>query len=100
MKNFLGALALVIAIPAVGQTAPAADPHAGHAQPARSTQAAPAVDPHAGHAGIDHAQMMKKCTDPSASTEVKAHCAAMMKMHGPQVPASPKPKTEHEGHAH
>ena len=34
MKIILSALALVIAAPAIGQTAPAVDPHAGHhAQP-------------------------------------------------------------------
>lgn len=32
MKMLIGAFALVIAAPAVAQPAPAADPHAGHAQ--------------------------------------------------------------------
>ena len=32
MKTFIGALALIIAAPGVAQTAPATDPHAGHAQ--------------------------------------------------------------------
>ena len=40
MKTFIGAIALIIAAPVVAQTAPAADPHAGHAQ----------------HQGMDHSQ--------------------------------------------
>jgi hypothetical protein len=32
MKIILGALALAIAVPSAAQTAPATDPHAGHAQ--------------------------------------------------------------------
>ncbi len=32
MKTFIGAIALIIAAPVAAQTAPAADPHAGHAQ--------------------------------------------------------------------
>jgi len=32
MKTLIGAIALMIAVPAVAQTAPATDPHAGHAE--------------------------------------------------------------------
>ena len=32
MKTFMGAIALLLAAPVAAQTAPAADPHAGHAQ--------------------------------------------------------------------
>ena len=32
MKTLIGAIALAIAAPVAAQTAPAADPHAGHAQ--------------------------------------------------------------------
>ena len=32
MKTLIGAIALIIAVPAVAQTAPATDPHAGHAE--------------------------------------------------------------------
>ena len=32
MKTLFSALALTLAVPAIAQTAPAADPHAGHAQ--------------------------------------------------------------------
>jgi len=36
MKMLIGAIALAIAIPAVAQTAPATDPHAGHAEPGKA----------------------------------------------------------------
>ena len=32
MKMLIGAIALALAVPATAQTAPATDPHAGHAQ--------------------------------------------------------------------
>ena len=32
MKMLIGAVALALAVPAVAQTAPATDPHAGHAE--------------------------------------------------------------------
>ena len=32
MKTLIGAIALAIAVPAVAQTAPATDPHAGHSE--------------------------------------------------------------------
>ena len=32
MKTLIGAIALTLAVPAFAQTAPATDPHAGHAQ--------------------------------------------------------------------
>ena len=35
MKMILGAFALFLAVPAVAQTAPATDPHAGHQMPAQ-----------------------------------------------------------------
>ena len=34
MKMFLGAIALLVAVPAYAQTAPVADPHSGHNMPA------------------------------------------------------------------
>ena len=36
MKTLIGAIALLIAVPAVAQTAPATDPHAGHAEPGKA----------------------------------------------------------------
>lgn len=36
MKMLIGAIALAIAVPAVAQTAPATDPHAGHAEPGKA----------------------------------------------------------------
>jgi len=45
----IGLIAAFAAGSASAQTAPAADPHAGHAMPAQVPQTAPAADPHAGH---------------------------------------------------
>ena len=36
MKMLIGAVALALAVPAVAQTAPATDPHAGHAEPGKA----------------------------------------------------------------
>ena len=36
MKTLIGAIALAIAVPAVAQTAPATDPHAGQAEPGKA----------------------------------------------------------------
>lgn len=33
MKSFVGAIALLVAVPAYAQTAPVADPHSGHSMP-------------------------------------------------------------------
>ena len=66
MKTIIfGAFALAIAVPASAQTAPAADPHAGHAQ----HQAAG----HQGHQHQDHAKHVE---------EMHKHCQEMMKHHG------------------
>lgn len=65
MKTIIGAIALVLAVPAAAQTAaPAGNPHAGH------HQAAPAANPHAGHA------------QDKAAHDCMAHCQEMMKKHG------------------
>ena len=84
MKTLAGALALAFALPATAQTAPAADPHAGHAQ----------------HGKMDHAKMMEKCKDPTASAEMKAHCAEMMKHHGQHHPALAQPEAKQPQHSH
>ena len=65
MKIILGALALVIAAPALGQTAPAADQHAGH---------------HAQHQGMDHTKHQKgehdckKCCEEMKGKDGKMEC--------------------------
>lgn len=46
----VGLFAILAAGAASAQTAPTADPHAGHTMPAAAPQAAAAADPHAGHA--------------------------------------------------
>lgn len=42
MKTLIGALALILAAPVAAQTAPVADPHAGHAQHQQKPADAPA----------------------------------------------------------
>ena len=65
MKTMIGAFALAIAAPAVGQTAPAADPHAGH---------------HAQHQGMDHSQHQKdkhdckECCEKMKGKDGKMEC--------------------------
>lgn len=90
MKIVLGALALALAVPAAAQTAPAANPHAGHGQHGQ----------HGGDmAGHDHAKMMEECKKALAAGKCKEHCEAMMKQHG--AAAAPAAKAEaHAGHAH
>lgn len=66
MKTIIGAIALTLAVPAFAQAAPAADPHAGHAQ----HQAAPQQ----GAQPKDHAQ--------HSMADMHKHCQEMMKHHG------------------
>lgn len=94
MKTIIiSAFALAFAGTAVAQTAPAANPHAGHAQ----TQAAnPQGQQHQGHA-MDMAAMHK---DMAA---MHKHCQEMMKQHGMGHGAKPGSSTApapqgHEGH--
>ena len=72
MRTSLGALALVIAAPAVAQGAPASDQHAGHAQQGQSGERQ-----HDGHEG-DH--KMDGCKD----------CCDKMKQHGHPMENSSK----------
>jgi len=72
LKYILGAAALTIAAPVFAQTAPVADPHAGHAQHAQG----PGPQQHAEHSG--HGDMMmeccKKCCDDSKAESKMACC--------------------------
>ena len=95
MKIFLSALALSIAVPAAAQTAPATNPHAGHAQHGEQQGD---HSQHGGMAGHDHAKMMAECMKAMAEGKCKEHCEAMKKQHG-AAPAAQK-GAEHEGHAH
>ena len=88
MKTFIGAFALILAVPALGQTAPAIDPHAGHAQHRQ-------VGVQQGH---DHAKMMDECKKAMTEGKCKEHCEAMMKRHG--AAAAPAKADGHAGHAH
>ena len=73
MRTILGALALVIAAPAVAQGAPASDQHAGHAQ----HEGQRGERQHDGHDG-DH--KMDGCKD----------CCDKMKQHGHPMENSSK----------
>ncbi len=98
MKTVFGALALVLAVPAIAQTAPAADPHAGHAGHAGHAQHGTASQ-HGGMNHADHAKMMEECKKAIAEGKCKEHCEAMMKQH--DAAAAPADKAPgHEGHAH
>lgn len=86
MKTIIiGAFALAFAVPATAQTAPAADPHGGHAQP----QSAAAQ----GQQHQDHAKHME---------EMHKRCQEMMKHHGKDHGAKSGSKAPaadaHEGH--
>lgn len=102
MKTIIiSAFALAFAVPALAQTAPAVDPHAGHAQ----GQAAAQGQQHKDHAmPMDMAAMHK---DMAAMHKDMAamhkHCQEMMKHHGKDHGAksgkSAAPAAQgHEGH--
>lgn len=86
MKTFIGALALVIAVPAAAQTAPVADPHANYAQ----------------HQGMDHSKMQgmhdkhdcKDCCEKMKGKDGKMECMDK-KAEAPAASAD-----THEGHSH
>ena len=85
MKTLIGALALIMAAPVAAQTAPAADPHAGHAQ----------------HQGTDHSQHeqgkhdCKKCCEEMKGKAGKMECMEHGEAQSP-APAA----VQHDGHAH
>ena len=55
MQMIIGAIAFTLAVPAIAQTAPATNPHAGH-----SVSQAPQDGPHGKHSMAD---MHKSCRD-------------------------------------
>ncbi|MCL6740552.1 hypothetical protein LZ518_05325 [Sphingomonas sp. RB56-2] len=79
MKMIIGALALALAVPAAAQTAPAADPHAGHQMSAQMQ-------------GMDHSQHQqgkhdcKDCCDKMKQSGGKMEC---MDKKGEAKPAAP-----------
>ena len=79
MKIIIGAIALALAVPAAAQTAPAADPHAGHQMPAPMQ-------------GMDHSQHQqgkhdcKDCCDKMKQSGGKMDC---MDKKGEAKPAAP-----------
>jgi hypothetical protein len=85
MKTFIGAIALIISAPVAAQTAPAANPHADHAQ----------------HQGMDHSQHQqgkhdcKECCEKMKGKDGKMECKDK------EVAATPaQSEPNHEGHAH
>jgi hypothetical protein len=82
MKMIFGAIALALAVPAVAQTAPAADPHAQHK-------------------GMDHSQGKhdcKECCEKMKGKDGKMECMDK----GEAKPASTDAGSHqgHDGHAH
>ena len=81
MKMIIGALALALAVPAAAQTAPAADPHAGHQMSAQMQ-------------GMDHSQHQqgkhdcKDCCDKMTPSGGKL---AGLDTTGDATPAAPAP---------
>ena len=82
MKMFIGAIALVLAVPAVAQTAPAADPHAEHQ----------GMD-HSKHGQAKHD--CKECCEKMKQQDGKMEC--MEKKAEAKAPAG---QQDHQGHAH
>ena len=84
MKTFFGAIALIIAAPVAAQTAPAADPHAGHAN----------------HQTMDRSQHQKQ----QAKHDCKECCEKMKgkdgKMECMDKKADAKPATSEHNHDH
>jgi hypothetical protein len=87
MKTIISAIALTFAVPAYAQTAPAADPHAGHAQ----------------HQGMDHGQHKqgehdcRACCEKMKGKDGKMEC--MDKKDGGQAAAPAQSGDAHAGHA-
>jgi hypothetical protein len=92
MKTLFGALALILAVPAVAQSVPATNPHAGHTQHKQSQQGG-------GQQTDDHAKMMDDCKKAMADGKCEEHCKAMMEKHAAAAKAATAPEA-HAGHAH
>jgi Spy/CpxP family protein refolding chaperone len=77
MKTLIGAIALVLAVPAVAQTAPATDPHAGHAEQGKAKHDC------------------KECCEKMKGKDGKMECKDK------KAEAKPaEPGQDHGGHAH
>ena len=79
MKTLIGAIALMIAVPAVAQTAPATDPHAGHAEQGKAKHDC------------------KECCEKMKGKDGKMDC---MKGESGKTAAPAAPAQTHGGHAH
>ena len=83
-KMILGAIALAFAVPAMAQTAPATDPHAGHGQQQP-------VD-HGKHDGAKHD--CKQCCEQMKGKHGKMECMDK------KAEAKPAPADQHDHSAH
>jgi len=77
MKMLIGAVALALAVPAVAQTAPATDPHAGHAEPGKAKHDC------------------KECCEKMKGKDGKMECMDMK-----ADTKTAQPESAHEDHAH
>lgn len=87
MKTLFGAIALIIAAPVAAQAAPAANPHAGHAQQQGTDHRQPGQDKHD----------CKACCEKMKGKDGKMEC--MDKKADGNAPAASGNPT-HQGHAH
>jgi len=94
MKTVLGALALVIAAPAAAQGAPAADPHAAHAQHLQQTRPSQSHQhQHGGDAEGEHPMdCCKDCCE--AKEQGKMACCGK---HGDHAPHDARDHSQHAG---
>jgi len=91
MKYLVSAIALVIASPALAQTAPA-NPHAAHQTAPAKAAAAPCTPEHAkmGHCKMEKAGMDGGCCDKDANG--KMACCEKAKAAGKKMPCCDKDK--------
>jgi hypothetical protein len=80
MKTIIGAIALAFAVPALGQQAPAVDPHAGHAQPGKAKHDC------------------KECCEKMKGKDGKMEC--MDKGEAQKGASGQQDQQSHSGHAH
>jgi hypothetical protein len=92
MKTIIASLALLLAAPAAAQTAPVADPHAGHAQHQQQGQHE--------HGKMDHSAHMNCCKDGKQDCCEKDRKADCCKENAAAAGDKKAAGETHEGHAH
>lgn len=92
MKMMLAVIAMAIASPAIAQTAPPADAHAGHSAPAGKAAPAPQTNPAGGHAaGHEGHDMTDDCCEKAKAKGKKMPCCE-------KTPAETPAADPHAGH--